>query len=223
MPLSIIIPVLDEAEAIESLLVQIAPLRIAGHEVIVVDGGSRDETAAVAVLHCDQLLQSPRGRANQMNRGAEIASGDHLWFLHADSKIDESLLVDLPQLISGQCWGRFNVRLSGTHPAFRLIERMMNWRSCLSGIATGDQGIFVERTLFDSVGGFPAIPLMEDIELSKRLKRIRRPACIRYPLQTSSRRWERDGILRTVLLMWHLRLRYFFGTSPEILVRRYQR
>ena len=222
MRLSIIIPALNEADHIGALLSDLAPLRTAGHELILVDGGSVDGTRALAACGVDRVLESARGRAVQMNAGARAASGELLWLLHADSRVPHGAAAALLTACeAGACWGRFDVRLSGRHPLLRLVERAMNLRSCVTGIATGDQGIFVTRDAFAQIGGFPEIPLMEDIALSKRLCRLARPACLRPPLTTSSRRWESRGVLRTILLMWRLRLAYALGADPARLARRY--
>jgi len=197
-------------------------LRADGHQLILVDGGSGDGTRELAAPLVDLLLDSPPGRARQMNAGAEAAAGDILWFLHLDSRLPPGAARQVIKACDESDWGRFDIRLSGRHILFRLIERLMNLRSCLTGIATGDQGIFVQRELFGTVGGFPDIPLMEDIALSRLLKRHCRPVCLRPVLTTSSRRWEHHGILRTVLLMWYLRLAYFFGASPDYLARLYR-
>ncbi len=222
MRIAIVIPTLDEADHIGALLSDLAPLRAQGHEVILVDGGSTDATPTLAASGVDRVLATGRGRAVQMNTGARTAGGEVLWFLHADSRVPpgaaEALLTACRQRAR---WGRFDVRLSGPHPFLRLVERSMNLRSRLTGIATGDQGIFVTRDAFAQVGGFPEIPLMEDIALSKRLRRLARPACLRPPLLTSSRRWETRGVLRTILLMWRLRLAYALGADPAGLARRY--
>ena len=196
-------------------------LRRAGHELILVDGGSDDGTRELARSLVDRLIDSSAGRARQMNAGAQVAHGEILWFLHLDSRLPPGAAQQVIDSAGGGGWGRFDVRLSGRHILFRLIERLMNLRSCISGIATGDQGIFVHRELFFAPDGFPDIPLMEDIVLSRRLRCRRRPVCLRPPLVTSSRRWERHGILRTVLLMWYLRLAYFLGASPDYLARLY--
>jgi rSAM/selenodomain-associated transferase 2 len=221
--LSVIVPTLDEAEGIAASLAPLQAARAAGCEVIVVDGGSRDGTAAVAQPLADRVLTARRGRATQMNAGAELARGDALLFLHADTVLPSAApnLVRSALLDDGYRWGRFDVRLSAHHPLLRLVGWMMNWRSHLSGIATGDQAVFVRRDAFAAVGGFPPIPLMEDIALARRLKRLGRPARVRDPVITSSRRWEERGILRTVLLMWGLRLAYAAGVAPERLLRRY--
>lgn len=219
--ISIILPCLNEATIAASRLRALQPLRADGHELILVDGGSSDGTPRIAADLVDLCLSSPRGRASQMNRGAARASGDILWFLHLDSTLPPGAAQQLLSAAETNGWGRFNVRLSGTRPVFRLIETLMNLRSCITGIATGDQGVFVRRSMFQAVGGFPDIVLMEDIALSRRLKRQGRPSCVRVELGTSSRRWESHGILRTVLLMWSLRLGYFLGVSPDRLIRLY--
>lgn len=224
MKLSIIIPVLNEAEQITDCLGALKPLRRNGHEVIVVDGGSSDETFTLAEPLCDRCLVSGQpGRASQMNAGAAVAKGDILVFLHADTRLPaEAEDVLIHNAGEGYIWGRFDVRLSGRQWLLRVVEAAMNLRSRLTGIATGDQALFVSRSLFDRVGGFPAIPLMEDIALSKTLKQLRPPHCLRHRVITSSRRWEEKGILRTILTMWKLRLQYFFGASPANLARRYE-
>jgi rSAM/selenodomain-associated transferase 2 len=222
MRLSVIVPCVNEAAGIVETLDSLRPLRRQGHEVIVVDAGD-DATAALAAPLADRVLGSPRGRARQMNRGAAVAVGDVLVFLHADTRLpagaEAAILAGLAA--TGRSWGRFDVRLSGEPPLLRVVETLMNCRSRLTGIATGDQAIFVTRERFRAVGGYPDIPLMEDVALSKALKRLGPPACLRDRVITSSRRWERNGILRTVLLMWRLRLRYFLGTDPAQLARHY--
>jgi rSAM/selenodomain-associated transferase 2 len=221
--LSIILPVLDEGERIAGALDRLADLRALGVEVIVVDGGSRDATVQRARMRADHVISGPRGRAPQMNAGAAKASGDVLLFLHADTRLpddaDHLVLDGLAR--SERAWGRFDVRIEGAHSLLSMIAGAMNIRSRLTGIATGDQAIFVRRKAFDAVGGFPAIPLMEDIALSKRLKRISRPLCLHECVVTSGRRWEANGVLPTVLLMWRLRLAFFFGADPKQLARRY--
>ena len=220
MSVSIVLPALNEAEALRSLL----PKLVSISEVIVADGGSRDETTAVATRFGAIVIESERGRARQMNAGAALATGDILLFLHADTMLpDNALLLIEEAMEHGAMWGRFNVRLSGRHWLLRITERLMNLRSCITGIATGDQAIFLRRELFVELGGYTEIPLMEDVELSKRLRRIKWPACIRQPLTTSSRRWEHYGILRTILLMWRMRLAYFLGVSPQRLAQQYRR
>lgn len=220
---SIIIPALNEAALITDVLRALAPLRRRGHEVIVVDGGSSDGTPALAAPLADRVLHAPKGRALQMNVGAHAATGDVLWFLHADTMpppdADEPILAAMAQGNRG--WGHFDVRLSGVGILLRMVEFLMNRRSRLSGIATGDQGLFVRREWFERAGGFPEIPLMEDIALSRMLKRDSRPAHIAQELVTSSRRWERRGTWRTILLMWRLRLAYFLGADPRKLAGLY--
>lgn len=222
MRLSVIVPTLDEGAVIGPLLRQLAGLREQGHQVIVSDGGSVDDTRSLALELAELVVGTP-GRAAQMNRGAQLADGDWLWFVHADSAFGEALPAMVASILSSpRDWGRFDVRLDALDMAFRGIEALMNLRSCLSGIVTGDQGLFVRRELFERVGGFPEQPLMEDIELSRRLRRHARPACCRERLHSSARRWQRDGVLRTVLLMWRLRLAYFLGVPPQRLAQQYR-
>lgn len=221
MQLSIIIPTLDEAECVVALLQQLQPLRTRGHEVILVDGGSRDATVALAEPLVDKLLVAPAGRARQMNAGAGVAGGQVLWFVHADSIIPDKADV-LILKSAGQLWGRFNVHMSGDRLLLRVVERLMNLRSRITGIATGDQGIFVSRALFKRIGGYTDLPLMEDIDLSKRLKREQRPVCLQNTLTTSSRRWEQKGVVRTILKMWYLRLAWFLGVPATRLASRYE-
>lgn len=214
LTLSVVVPVLNEAAGIRAALEALAPLRSHGHEVIVVDGGSSDRTLELAEGLCDRVLRSPRGRALQMNAGARVANGDVLLFLHADSRLP----IDF-RIPESSVWGRFDVRIDGRHPLLKVVGWAMNLRSRLSGIATGDQAIFVRR---DAFPGFPEIALMEDVALSRLLKRRAAPACLRARVATSGRRWESRGVLRTIFLMWRLRLLYFLGVSPERLARRYE-
>jgi rSAM/selenodomain-associated transferase 2 len=222
MTLSVIMPVLDEAADIETALRALAPIRARGAEVIVVDGGSSDATAELARPFADQVLKSQRGRAVQMNAGAAAARGDVLLFLHADTRLPDSadrLILDgLAQ--SHRAWGRFDVRFDDGG-ALRLVALMMNLRSRLTGICTGDQAMFVTRAAFDNIGGFPPIPLMEDVTAATLLKRVSRPLCLRARVTTSGRRWRQHGIRRTILLMWRLRLSYFLGADPARLARDY--
>jgi rSAM/selenodomain-associated transferase 2 len=221
--LSIIIPVLDEEAEIAHVLAALAPLRSRGVETIVVDGGSRDRTVALAAPLADRVIAAPRGRAVQMNAGAVAATGDVLLFLHADTRLpaeaDRLVLDGLAR--SGRQWGRFDVRISGRHPLLRVVAALMNIRSRLTGIATGDQAMFVRRDLFERVGGFPAIPLMEDVAFSRAAKRVGEPLCLSPRAITSSRRWEQRGVMRTILLMWRLRLAYSLGAAPARLAHLY--
>ena len=221
MKLSIIVAALDEAPGIVAALEALRPLRAGGHEVIVADGGSKDGTPARAEGLADRVIQAPRGRARQMNAGAALAGGDALLFLHADTRLPPDAGRLVLEALSRRSWGRFDVRIEGRSPLLAVIAFCMNWRSRLSGIATGDQAIFVRRELFFAAGGFPDIPLMEDVALSARLKKVSAPACIAARVATSGRRWERHGVLRTIFLMWRLRLAYFCGARPEDLARRY--
>jgi rSAM/selenodomain-associated transferase 2 len=220
--LSIVIPVLDEAEHLKECLARLAPLRRRGAELIVVDGGSRDGTLAKAQGAADLAFAAPRGRGSQMNAGAARAAGDALLFLHADTVLpDDADTLIGAAIAGGASWGRFDVALAGRHPLLPVVAQMMNRRSRLTGLATGDQAIFVTREAFARVGGFPDIPLMEDIAMSRALKRLSRPACISRRVTTSGRRWEKNGVVRTIVLMWWLRAQFFFGADPARLGRRY--
>ena len=222
MKLSIIMPVLDEAAEIEAALQALAPLRARGVELIVADGGSRDGTIELARALADRVLSAPRGRALQMNAGAAAAQGYVFLFLHADTRLPDiaDILVLDGLARSGRCWGRFDVRIDGGG-LLRLVSFAMNWRSRLTGIATGDQAMFVTRAALEAASGFPAIALMEDVALSARLKCLGPPLALRARVTTSSRRWRKHGTLRTILLMWRLRLRFFLGADPAKLARAY--
>ena len=223
MQLSVIIPALNEAARIEATLRDLGSLRARGAEVIVVDGGSTDETVDAAKRLSSAVLEgTPRGRAAQMNAGAARATGDALLFLHADTRLPADADALITQALQGHHWGRFNVALDGGHPLLRMVESMMNWRSRVTGIATGDQAIFVRRATFEAVGGFPNQPLMEDIDLSAKLKRIGKPACLRARVRTSARRWEEHGIVATIVKMWWLRAAYFLGAKPATIARWYR-
>jgi rSAM/selenodomain-associated transferase 2 len=225
--LTIVIPVLDEAAIIVAALRALAPLQARGSEVIVVDGGSSDGTAALADPFADRVIAGPRNRGAALNAGAALGSGDVFVFLHADTTLPD----DADRLIAGallrrapdRCWGRFDLRIASRHPLLALVARMINWRSRLTGIATGDQAIFVTTKAFWSVGAFPDLPLMEDIALSRKLKRLGRPICIAARAVTSGRRWDYHGVLRTILLMWRLRLAYYLGAEPARLALAYGR
>ena len=219
MSLSVIVPMLNEAAGIANSL---RALRELDAELVAVDGGSSDKTVECATPHADLLLHAPRGRARQMNAGAEAAKGDILLFLHADTTLPSNAAQAITEAINqGAVWGRFNVKISGNSAWFSIIAAMMNWRSRLTGIATGDQAIFVKRGAFKQIGGFPDLPLMEDIVLSQRLKQLGHPACLRLKVVTAGRRWEKHDILRTILTMWWLRLSFFFGADPKKLAIEY--
>ncbi len=221
--LTIIIPAVDDAECLATTLAALARLRRAGHEIIVVDGGSRDDTRRRARCFADRVLVAGRGRARQMNVGAAAAKGDVLLFLHADSLLPGDTEAAIAHALTVSCWGRFDVRLRGREWSFRIIEAFMNLRSRMTGIATGDQAIFVARDAFARVGGYPEIPLMEDVAISRLLKAIAPPACLRQRVVTSARRWRANGIARTVILMWGLRLAFALGADPGSLAHRYER
>ncbi len=222
--LSVVIPALNEAAGILAVLHALAPLAARGAQLLVADGGSSDATAALAQAGGAQVIHAPRGRALQMIAGAQQATGDMLLFLHADTRLplDADRLIAHALANGPQVWGRFDVRIAGQPRMLRVIAAFMNWRSRWSGIATGDQALFMTRAAFDAVGGFPAQPLMEDIEMSAQLLKISRPACLRARVVTSGRRWETQGVWRTVLLMWRLRLAYWRGATPERLAALYK-
>jgi rSAM/selenodomain-associated transferase 2 len=216
--LAVVIPTLNEAAGIRASLEALAPLRGRGHQVIVVDGGSADATAEIAQPLADQVLLAPKGRAGQMNAGARAADADGLVFLHADTRLPDQADTLILDALKARAWGRFDVRIDGGHPLLGVVACAMNLRSRLTGIATGDQAIFVRR---DAFAGFPEIALMEDIAFSRAMKRAGRPACLRERVTTSGRRWESRGVVRTILLMWRLRLLYALGVEPQRLARRY--
>jgi len=224
MRLSIVVPTLEEAASITATLAALQPLRAGGHEVLVVDGGSRDATPLIARLLCDRMLAAPAGRALQMNAGARAARGDVLVFLHADTLLPVTAAEDIAgALARGARWGRFDVTIRGKPRVLKLVGFMMSWRSRATGIATGDQAIFMRREAFDDAGGFPVIPLMEDVAMSKRLKKTAgAPACLRTRVTTSGRRWETHGPWRTIFTMWRLRLAYALGADPAALARQYR-
>ncbi len=223
MRISIIIPAINEEVNLASTLDHLQFIRQQGHEIVVVDGGSKDNSFMLAQEGADIVLAAKPGRAIQMNSGAEVASGDVFLFLHADTILPDSVLTILGSMAQTEWyWGRFDVRLSSNKFVYRIIELLMNLRSRLSSIATGDQAIFISRSLFIKVGGFPEIALMEDIEISRRLRVIVKPICLKQKVITSSRRWETKGVIVTVLLMWKLRLYYFFGVSPNKLKQLYR-
>lgn len=221
--ISIVIPVLNDAEALSALLPELQPHREQGHEVIIVDGGSADGSMTVARSQSDRVLMTGTGRARQMNLGADNTRHDILLFLHADTRFPEGGIASILTALADpeKHWGRFDVRLDGRGPAYPLISALMNLRSRLSGVATGDQGIFVRKKAFLAVGGFETIPLMEDVALSKSLRKTARPVCLRDKLVTSARRWQQRGVIRTIVLMWFLRFAYVAGVDTETLARWY--
>ncbi len=221
MKFSIVIPALNEAQNIQGCLSALQPLRN-DCELIVVDGGSADNTPAIAEPLADQVISSAKGRARQMNAGAIQAAGEVLLFLHADTFLPDNAIQLIRERINQPApWGRFDIRLSGDHFMLKVIAQMMNWRSRLTGIATGDQAIFVTREAFMAVGGYPDISLMEDIAICKALNKLSPPLCLKARVTSSGRRWLQFGLYKTILLMWSLRLRYFFGAAPQTLARLY--
>ena len=221
MPCAFIIPTLNEISRVSQLVSQLQTIAAQGHEVLVVDGGSQDGTDAALRQHGFTVYNSPPGRAKQMNVGARNTSNDILVFLHADTILPEAAVKKILHACCKQDWGRFDVSFNEKGVIFKLIATMMNFRSCISGIVTGDQCLFVKRELFNRVGGYPDIPLMEDIALSKKLKKFGFPVCLHDRVITSARRWKQNGVLNTILLMWYLRFAYAVGVSPYKLHRFY--
>jgi rSAM/selenodomain-associated transferase 2 len=221
--LSIIVPTLNEGESIVSALAALASFRARKVEVIVADGGSEDQTITLAQPLCDRVVSAPRGRGGQMNAGAGAARGDVFLFLHADTRLPDNADLEILSHASGsdRTWGRFDVRIAGRHPLLPLVAATMNLRSRFTGIATGDQAMFVTRDAFHAVGGFPDIALMEDIALSRALKRRGPPLALHNRVTTSGRRWDERGLVTTVVLMWRLRLAFYLGTPPHRLAKAY--
>lgn len=221
--ISIIIPCLNEAAGIAEALQALAPLRARGAQVIVVDGGSSDDTMALAQPLADQVISAPCGRALQMNAGVAVARGEVLLFLHADCRLpphaDELIIDGLTR--AHKTWGRFDVALTGEHAMLGVIAALMNLRSRLTGVSTGDQGLFITRSLFEAAGKFPPIPLMEDVAFTKTLKRFSVPLNLRHRMTVSGRRWQKHGVARTILLMWRLRWQYWRGADPRELAQHY--
>jgi rSAM/selenodomain-associated transferase 2 len=224
MKLSIVIPVLNEASNLPHLLSGLQPFRQQGAEILIVDGGSEDNSGTIAESRGFKVLSSARGRARQMNTGAAAATGDVLLFLHADTVLPDDAQHLISRVLSGgrHHWGRFDVHISGQAFMLRVVAALMNLRSRLTGIATGDQAMFMTRQAFDAMGAFPEQPLMEDIELSKRLRKVSPPACITQRVITSGRRWETRGVWRTIFLMWRLRWAYWRGVPADTLAKAYR-
>ncbi len=223
MKLCIVVPVLNEAPSIVPNLQALGPLRQRGARVVVVDGGSHDNTLALARAHADDAIVSARGRAVQMNAGAALGWGEVLLFLHADTTLPAQADAHLMRALThGHVWGRFDVHIAGRSKMLPVVATLMNWRSRWTGIATGDQAMFMRRKAYVQVGGFAAQPLMEDIEMSRRLRMLGAPACLRQRVTTSGRRWEQRGVWRTIVLMWRLRWRYWRGESAQALAEDYR-
>ena len=223
LKISIIVPTLDEAGVIATTLAALAPLRALGHEVIVVDGGSRDGTLALCRGRADAAFVAPRGRARQMNTGAARARGDVLLFQHADTLLPAQTDALVAEAIQGNAtWGRFDVRITGRSLMFPVIAALMNRRSCWTGIATGDQAMFVRRDVFERLGGFADLALMEDVDLSRRLRAQGAPACLHERVVISGRRWEARGVWRTIGLMWWLRWCHWRGVPADELAKTYR-
>jgi len=222
VPVSVIIPVLNEAASVAAFRGHWQELRARGAELLLVDGGSQDGTVPLLEREGFTVIRSPRGRARQMNRGAAAASGRILIFLHADTRLPEEALEMVRRCLHpSRCWGRFDVEIVGREPMLAVVARCMNLRSRWSGIATGDQAIFLHRQAFERVGGFPDQPLMEDVEISARLRSLAPPVCLKARVATSGRRWQAGGIGRTIVLMWGLRFAYWLGVPAPALARFY--
>ncbi len=221
MQFSFIIPTFNEAAELPQLVSELQRIHALGHEVIIVDGGSQDMTVEVLVREGYHVIGNPPGRAKQMNSGACEAKNDVLVFLHADTRLPVDAFSKMMQACQHNSWGRFDVAFTETGFLFKVIAAMMNFRSRITGVATGDQCIFVRKNIFEQVGRFPDISLMEDVALSKKLKKIASPACLDVCVITSARRWKQKGILRTIILMWYLRLAYFLGVAPNKLHQLY--
>ena len=223
MKLSIVIPTYNESSQIEQCLYKLKSLRKLGHEVIVVDGGSIDDTKILATPLSNQVIQSEKSRSIQMNKGASIATGNCLLFLHADTVLPGNVINIFSKIENIESkWGRFDIKLTGRAYMFRIIERSMNIRSRLTGIATGDQVIFIGKELFKKVAGYPEVSLMEDIAISKILAAHSKPICLREIVVSSSRRWEANGVIKTILMMWLLRFLYFFNYDTGKIAKLYQ-
>jgi rSAM/selenodomain-associated transferase 2 len=225
MKIAIVVPVFNESLVLPRLMGDLATLKEDANsdfELVFVDGGSTDNTAALIQAAGLRVVNSAKGRAWQMNEGAAQTAGDVLLFLHADTHLPQNAIKTIASsLVGGICWGRFDVRINGKPWMLGVVARMMNWRSRLTGIATGDQAMFMTRDAFQAIGGFPEQALMEDIEASRRLRKLSRPACISSPVVTSGRRWETRGVWTTIVLMWRLRWAYWRGQSPAQLAELY--
>lgn len=219
--LSIIVPIYNEMEVLPDLLSHLQQWKRHGCEIVLVDGGSEDGCGDVAQAIGFTVFHSGRGRALQMNTGAAQASGAALVFLHADTRLPDNGPKIILKALKLKSWGRFNVLIEGNHFMLSIVSLFMNLRSCITGISTGDQAIFVRKALFEEIGGFPEQPLMEDIEISKLLKRQGRPACINEKVTTSGRRWLTRGVWRTIWLMWRLRFSYWRGMPADQIARAY--
>jgi rSAM/selenodomain-associated transferase 2 len=219
--ISVICPVLNEAKAIGATLAALLPLK--PNEIIIVDGGSGDGTQEICRGLGVAVMVAPRGRAMQMNYGAARATGDVLLFLHADTRLPPTAFSDIRAALADPHYvgGRFDLELDDDRWMLRVIGTMISVRSRLSKVGTGDQAIFVRRAIFDTLGGFPEIPLMEDVAFCRALKRAGAVACLKSKVITSARRWELDGVWRTILRMWFLKACYFLGVSPRRLKQFY--
>ncbi len=221
MRISVIVPVFNEEKIIAATMQSLLPL--APHETIIVDGGSSDRSREIAAQFGAHVISSERGRARQMNRGARDASGDVLLFLHADTRLPVSALQEISSALTDRRYvgGRFDVELEGEHWMLPVVGRMINYRSRVTKVGTGDQALFVRRGVFERMGGFQDIPLMEDIAFCRQLKALGRVACLRSRVVTSARRWEAEGVWRTILRMWTLKFFYLVGIAPARLKRYY--
>ena len=213
---SVIVPLLNEEAATQPLLRHLVALH--AEQVVIVDGGSSDNTRRIMLDAGYQVIDSPAGRAGQMNAGAKYATQEILLFLHADTELPQNYKSELAK---ANVWGRFDVRFDSASKSMAMIAFFINLRSRISGVATGDQAIFVDRDVFASIGGYPDFPLMEDVALCKRLRQLHRPFSSRARATTSARRWEQNGVINTIVMMWWYRFAYFLGVSPTKLKQGY--
>lgn len=219
--LSIIIPVLNEGDALTPFLKALILLKSQGVELIGVDGGSTDNSFELLSTYCDTSIQSSAGRSTQMNAGALKAKGHTLLFLHADTYLPSTALTDIEHALSQNNWGRFNVQFEPNNLLLRITAYLMHHRSKFTHVCTGDQALFFKKKFFNQLNGFADIPLMEDVDISKRARKLSPLYALTSKVTTSSRRWQKHGTLKTILLMWWLRWLYFIGVEPCTLHKKY--
>lgn len=218
--ISVVIPILNEARILEKTLDQLQS-ELGDHELIIVDGGSTDSSVRIAEKY-GKVVLSACGRAKQLNTGAAAATGDILIFLHADIWLEPGAFAAVATaLASGYVGGGFRQKIDGKRVLYRLIEIAGNIRGRYLNVFYGDSGIFLARTDFEKIGGFPDVPILEEMEFSKRLRQLGKPTLLTPCIHISARRWEASGIVRTTLNNWLITALYFLGASPEKLARLY--